>query len=298
MNYIKNEESEVKMSVKKFLIVILFFIFNIFSHGVIEYKVSGKVVHNGKGIPNVSVYITKIEEKHSSSTKHIYTNKDGNFKIYLKNGIYDIDIKRKPGYVIKTASESKTINVKGKNISNIIFFMYKECIVSGIVKLANGTSVKGEVCVIGSSYGGEIKSDGTYIVYGVEPGECLLDFNLFHFREQEQRIINLEEGEHRKGVNLIIPEAKLSLQGKIIVKDSGLPAPGRIINIFFKNEKGDYEKKTMFSDEKGNFKLNNIPPGTLWIIYFKKHQEDVYYQKEIVYDGKNPAYIELEYEVE
>jgi len=264
----------------------------------VEYKISGGVYCHGKGIHNVPIIVEIMRNNSSGSTKFLHTDKNGNFSIYLSNGLYEMSLGRTNGYVEPFRQGIKKINVKGKNIRNINFQIKKECKVSGKVISLDGTPITGKVSALSFfSNPAKIQPDGSYLIRGISEGSRAILFYLDGFPEQDQISLNLEEGEHRTKVNLVIPKVKISIQGICKIRNSNKPGSHAYIKVLY-NVDADKPKMDNFrADKHGNFKIFNLPKGEIYILYKKKVKENRFHYKKIYYDGINPVSVELFFEL-
>ena len=116
---------------KKLYFVLLFLFFCIYDHSEIQYKISGKVIYNGKGVSNIVIECENRNIKFSSSTK---TDKDGIFFMYVPNGDYILEIIDMEDSIYISSDIYKNIAVSNKNVTNVIFFLERVCKISGKIE--------------------------------------------------------------------------------------------------------------------------------------------------------------------
>lgn len=225
----KNLAEKIKLRIfLSISIFIVFFCLNL--SGDTFFKISGKVVHNGSGVEGIKLRIYKLDSGNDTITdyalsKSSVSDRNGNFYFYVKSGIYKITYGRraKKGYVAN--SYNKTIQVKEKNISNIIFFLSKECKISGTVKFEDNTPIKRGSVQYRNNEGlwiGRINSNGEYTISGIKEGENgYLNFTPDGFPQKDiYDVVLNKEGTELKNMNLVLPKKK-SISGKVIDKTDG-----------------------------------------------------------------------------
>jgi hypothetical protein len=81
------------------------------------------------------------------------TDKNGDFFLYLQNGIYRVNIFVGNGYL--STNDNKTITVFNKNIVNVFFDLEKECTISGIVTFDDNTPIRDVFVHVKNARGGQ-----------------------------------------------------------------------------------------------------------------------------------------------
>jgi len=108
-----------------FVLFIVFLLLNV--HGEIKYKVSGKVLQNGKSVSNFNI---RIRGKESNIRQTVIPDKNGYYFFYLPSGKYKIECdhvlmpRTKDEMFIKIVGPDE-ITVQNKNISRVSFNIYK-----------------------------------------------------------------------------------------------------------------------------------------------------------------------------
>lgn len=108
------------MKSKLFLFIFAFFLFCGYLRPEVNYKVSGKVVCEGKGIRDVVVNIVQNIGEDFGPLIEKNTDRNGEFHVYLKSGMYSISIDETPGYVVDTVKQSLDITVSNQKIENVV----------------------------------------------------------------------------------------------------------------------------------------------------------------------------------
>lgn len=260
------------------MICLSIFFLNFIFWGSVYYKISGKVVYDGKGIDGIIIYCFNGNNR----SKEVKTDSEGNFFFYVKNGKCSLSLRSQKGFVVQ--DEERDFIIENKNISNIIFFLEKECKISGVVKFDDNTPIKGHISVFNDrgSWTGKIKNDGKYVISGIKASD---DTTLFFEPDgvKHTRIDNLvleNEGSELKDINLIIPK-RLSIYGKVIDKISKEPIESFMIVIkpveeedqFYTDENGDNPGEFLFYNLKsGSYYLGCVPSVV------EKQGEDIFYK--------------------
>lgn len=233
------------------------------------FKISGRVEHYGTGVEGIELRISKLDSGDDSNNNYILrdsslSDRNGDFYFNVKSGIYEITYghRSQKGYV--SNSYTKTIQVKEKNISNIIFFLSKECKISGLVKFEdNEPVIAGSVhyCNNEGSWSGDINNNGEYIISGIKEGEN----GDFYFtpngipQEDFYNIVLNEDGTELKNMNLILPKKK-SISGKVIDKTDGKVISDFVIIL----QKLSNEEQIRFDSNEynnGEFTFYNLKKG-------------------------------------
>jgi hypothetical protein len=136
--------------------------------------------------------------------------------------------------------KKKKITVSNKNISDVMFFLEKECKIFGFVKFEDGTLLKRAHVTVMNEYGDfseELNSKGEYVVSGIIASEdtkiSLKSYGIY----QEIEGLVLYEGDSLENINIIV-EKKVSLIGKVVDSETMLPLEE--IWIFAGNEDGEF----------------------------------------------------------
>lgn len=206
----------------KIIVLIVFFIILISNQLFpdILYKISGKTVYNGTGIKDIGIECSGVNHR---SYNKIKTNQNGDFYVYVQNGKYCLNISKDKGKGYVSSELAKFITVDRKNVTNVIFFLEKECKISGTVKFEDNTPIKdASIQVVNKRSFSMADSDsyGNYIVHGLRASDNTIVKAIIP--GVELKIIEnlvLSEGSVLKNINFVIPK-NLSVSGKVIDKDS------------------------------------------------------------------------------
>ncbi len=279
----------------KFFVIIYTFIFCINLSGDIFYKISGKVVHNGKGIGGIELGIYKLDSENDLNQKYTLKNdndtlsdSNGDFHFYVKSGLYKIRYGRSAqnGYVAN--SDNKIIQVNKENVLNIIFFLSKECMISGGVKFEDGTPVNGGGVDYENNNGvwhGTINNNGEYIIAGIkngENGDLYFTPNGILQKDIYDVVLN-EEGSTLRNVDLILPKKKSIIGTVVDIKNQNKI---KRFTIFLQNL-SNYEQIRYRGNENninGEFTFYNLKTG-----YYALGCDRVFIQKNdgvIIYKRK------------
>lgn len=227
-------------------------------------RISGKVVFKGKGIDGVEIRVNK-EKPHRTTKRRkmrnrenlIVTDSNGDFFFYAQKGIYNLSIGNLDGYVCK--KKRKKITVNNKKISNVMFFLEKECKISGFVKFADGTLLKQALVTVMNEYGDfseEVNSNGEYVVSGIIASEnTKISLKSYGIHQEIDGLV-LSEGDSLENIDIIV-EKKVSLIGKIVDSETMLPLGE--IGIFA--SQGEGEPIISISNEAGEFIFYNLEYG-------------------------------------
>lgn len=279
----------MKIKVKT-IFVFFICICNFVVFGEVKYRVSGKVVCDGNGIANLEIEAHNVTDWNLGPGKIVITDNNGDFYFYVPNGTYELFIIDQKGYVSR--EKRIFITVKNKNIRNVIFFMEKGCIVSGVARFVDGTPIIGSVDVSnrrGSWTSYIDRTTGKYTITGIYG---LDDSKIYFFVEEVKPVsmpITLQEGE-QKEVNLILPK-NISIKGKIIDTHSK--------EILFDCLIAITDKKSQFStvqNELGFFYFYNLSPGKYYVFSMAKGYK--YSEKELYLEENETKDIIIELEKE
>jgi hypothetical protein len=305
----KNIIEEKKMR-KLVFVFILFIFFNLLIFGDTFYKISGKVVHNGAGVEDINLRIYKVDTENDLREDYaLFDNTqsdiNGDFHFFVKNGIYKVIYGRRAqkGYVAD--SNFKTIEVKNKNISNVIFFLTKECKISGVVKFEDNTPVTaGSVHYSNDkgSWSGDINNNGEYIISGIKKGE---NGDLYFTPDGMSQkdiydIVLNEEGAELKNINLILPKKK-SISGKVVDKTDG-----KIIKdfvIILQNLNTEEQIRFDKNSDNGDFVFYNLKKGKYALfceaVAIESKEGDIFFKpKEIIINLQDGQTKEIVVELE
>lgn len=266
----------------------------------VMHRISGKVVFKGKGIEGVEIRVNK-EKPHRTTKRRkmrnrenlIVTDSNGGFFFYAQKGIYNLSIGTLDGYVCK--KKRKKITVNNKKISNVMFFLEKECKISGVVKFADGTLLKRALVTVMNEYGDfseEVNANGEYVVSGIIASEdtkiSLKSYGIY----QEIEGLVLSEGDSLENIDIIV-EKKISLIGKVVDSETMLPLEE--IWIFAGKENEEIpECPESISNEAGEFIFYNLEHGKYVLACIGTFHRMKAVEIWIENDKKNKITIELE----
>jgi hypothetical protein len=252
----------------------------------ILHKISGRAVYNGVGIKDIEI---KCNEVNHELYKKISTNHEGNFHLYVPNGEYVLNISKQNIYGYISSEPSKFITVDGKNVSNIIFFLEKECIVSGIVTFEDSTPIKdASIQVVNNRSLSMTNSDskGKFSVSGLRASDnTMVKATIPGVELQIIENLVLTEGSIIENVNFFIPK-NLSISGKVLDKETKeiIKDPFMIIS--------DGNNRILVAvNDDGGFFVYNLEKKEYTIMVY--HPDYDFNLKSVVYSGE-PKNIEIE----
>lgn len=222
----------------------------------VDYRVSGRVVYDGIGVPNIAIYTRSVTDRKWYSSREIVTDKSGDFFFSAPNGTYKLRVRSQKGYV--SLEKKVIVTVADRNISNVVFFMEKSCTIFGVARFEDGAPIVGRVMVSNDrgSWRDRIdKSTGKYAVTGILGLE---DTEIFFMVEEVlpvRKTINLQAGCNAEE-NLIVPK-HISIKGKVVEKATGDIAQDCGIVIV-----GSHCQFTSVLNDDGVFYFYNLEPGT------------------------------------
>ena len=274
----------------KTIILIIFFalVFPNMLFSEILFKISGRAVHNGLGIKDIEIGCSEINFK---LYKKIITGENGIFYVYVPNGEYRLNIYegRQLGYV--SSAIDKLVTVNGKNIANVVFFLEKECKISGVVKFINNNPIEDAFMQAFNSRGISMSnsdSNGNYLISGLRASDnSVVDAIIPGVGIQRIGNIALTEGLVLENINFIVPK-NLSILGKVIDKDTRSIISDANIMVF--------DGKTNFpaaQNQDGNFLVYNLENKKYQIIIEHPIYKIVF--KTISFSGE---IINMEFEIE
>lgn len=266
MNRINENNKENKMKRFYYFAFVLFTFFSSFNflHSEIEYKISGNVSYNGKGINNIiieCVGINKLVHKRAKT-------KDSIFYFFVPSGIYRLILESQNGYV-DTGFE-KNITVNNKNINNIIFLLEKECVVSGKVIFSDSTPVINCRIIAKNERGfsfADTNDKGEFTINAIKSSEKTeIEAQIQGAETQKLISVILNEGDKKYLGNFTVPKGTI-LKGKVIDKTTKTLLENVWVVIRDKNKK-NVPIQTM-TDENGIFIFYNLKAGE-YLLYLKK----------------------------
>ena len=280
---------------KLFMFLILLVLsFSEFVLPEILYKISGKVVYNGNGVPGCLIRLVKTQ---SEMYKEYKTTESGSFHFFVPNGIYKLVPDEYKNLISK--EPLKFIIVKEKNVKNIIIFMEMGCFIEGYVKFEDGSPSRGSIVIFHNLRSGnsdETDINGFYKVGPIRASEetFVKIWPAGASTIQPDSHLALSEGSIVQNYNFTVPQ-KLSLTGKVVDKTTGESIEGINVNLLRPDSR---LQSTIKSFESGEIKFYNIPEGKYWMnaidLNGKYGIEGFYIQ---VYSNKvNNFLIELEKE--
>jgi hypothetical protein len=245
-----------------------FIIFAGFVYGGIKYCLSGKVVYQGIGMENVRVI--GYEVNGHGDFKITKSDYDGTFYLYLPNGVYNFSVEKK-GYLSKDLF--KIIRIQDKNVLNVIFFLEKECKISGMVQFNDGTPIERACISVTNDRKDppfeETDENGKYTVEGIGASEnTQVKLIAPGIKPQIKSNIIISEGTHIEGVDFII-EKKVSISGKIIDENTQEPLTNKILVSI--NDGTEYFEA--LQNLEGEFTFFNLSPAKYFLIFFGEDYE-------------------------
>jgi len=233
----------------------------VFLFSTTEYKVSGKVVYNGKGLSGVLLEFSKVK---GTFSKEVKTNNEGNFHVYLPSGTYKVMSEGKDGYVSKEII--RIIKVAGKNIENLVIPFEKGCEIYGVVKENGGRPIKEGHIIISNRRGivmSETDGGGRYYARGVRYDKnTKISLYVDGYHEIKKEIKLLKEGE-KKEINFILKTGPV-IKGKIVDVETKKP----IKDVFIAALCNVWLIYRLDSNEKGEFRLMNAKKGYYIMMFF------------------------------
>jgi len=266
----------------KIKIIEAIFVFIILSNQLLPeilHKISGRAVYNGIGIKDIEIICNEVNHK---LIEKVSSNQEGNFHLYVPNGKYVLNISKQNKYGYISSESAKFVTVDAKNVSNVIFFLEKKCIVSGVVTFNDGTPIKdASIQVVNNrslsmtntdSQGkfsvSDLRASDNTIVKAAIPGvELQIIENLV-----------LTEGSIIENVNFVIPK-NLSISGKVLDKDSK-----EIIKDPFVIITDGMNRIPVGVKENGEFFVYNLGKNKYTIMIY--HPDYNFNFKEIIFSGK------------
>ena len=263
------------------------------SYAKIEYKVSGKVVHNGNGVKDIEI--------HGSGTgvfRRTLTNRLGEFHLYLPCGIHSVSIPRQKGFL----PIDKDITVSDKNIDNVIFVLEKGCTVTGIVTCEDGSPLYGWVTARNERGArapetGEIGENGQYTASGIPAaGDTRITAQIIGMPSKSVEGYVLEEGQILN-IDFIFPDKKRVVYGKVIDKMTKEPVKLEDgLSVIINNFKYGpvFEACNALLNENGEFFIYNLKPGKYTVAASSFIYKDSYHEITIVENKEKYLVIEME----
>jgi hypothetical protein len=263
----------------------------------IEYKVSGKVVYDGKGVTGI-----RIGASSTQVLRGVYTNELGEFHLYLPQGIHKLSITRQNDFL----NTKKVITVTNKNISNVIFVLEKGCTVTGTVTCEDGSRLYGSVIVRNKRGGrrpgtGQIKENGQYIAEAIPAAsDTYIMVEVFGMPLKYVEGYVLEEGQ-TLNIDFVYPAKKRVVYGKVLDKLTKEPVKledGLSVTIF--NNKTGLEAAgcNALLNQNGEFFIYNFAPGKYTISASSYIHKDALIDITLVENEEKYLIIELEREPE
>lgn len=237
--------------------------------GEILFKISGQVLFNGNGVKGI---ILNVRNSFVDKEVEVETDSNGYYSAYIPNGRYIIKIIKSDGFVCKTRKE---IQVDNRNVVNILFYLEKECRISGYVKFQDGNPISGSVLVKNDKSSGisEIDKTGKYLVKKLLPSKSTeITFLLDGIANKKIENIELNEGIYLENISLILQRIN-SVCGKACEKATLTPLEeveiAMIVNHDLTNTEDEYIMNHILTrtNEKGEYCFYNIPPGNHFIYW-------------------------------
>jgi len=281
-------------------------------------KLSGKVIDGeGNGISGAIVLTSPLRDRGMGSRTD-KTDSAGNFEIsYVNPGTYMFIAKAEGFAKTRARGFPQTLNQSGK-IENIQIVLSKGGSISGIILDEKTKPVSNAIVRINNSgRRGDFrnfpfpnqrdsfitKDDGKFIFNNLSTGYYNVDATHQDFANAAQNDIFLAEGQNRDDIKIILTMG-ISLKGQVIdtedkplatvkVEARGIETGGPPRGQFFGGWQQGPLTKTAVSDDKGNFTLTNLSPGTVSV---NGNLEGYYRTERVVVElveGKEPSPVKI-----
>jgi protocatechuate 3,4-dioxygenase beta subunit len=262
-------------------------------------SISGKVTVKDKGVSGIVVGLIATGQRSSQTTvQKATTDEEGNYKISnVRPGAYELAVSSLIYVAVGPRVSRKALIVgKGETVENVDFALMRGGVITGKVTDAEGRPVieiNVAVSPAQSDYPLSLRSSlrtddrGIYRAFGLPPGSYTVSVgehqhsmfgnSLSRFEQRltyypaaadrsQATVLEVTEGSETTGIDMTLgrPMIRYSASGRIVDGETGKPVAGIRYGVqrFLNKEFQQSRSGGVATNEQGEFKLQNLPPGS------------------------------------